>query len=82
MKNKLQKEIKEMELEKRKTIETKEEKVNAISFDTWWFLRSSKIPSNHMKEIITVDFKARGLSQEETVEAYDEALSKYGIKLN
>jgi hypothetical protein len=52
-----------------------------ITFDTWYFLRSKKIPSKHAKEIIIVDFKARGLKNEETLETFDNALDKYGVKL-
>lgn len=54
---------------------------DAIDFDGWWALRSTKIPSQHHKEVIKADFRGRGLTTMETMEDFDEALKEYGIKL-
>lgn len=53
-----------------------------MSFDQWW-ITINKIGKlrPHLKEILEVDFKARGLSKKETKERYDEALKVFGIKL-
>ena len=79
------KEIKEMESRMReKTIEKNKvvfKEVEKVSFDSWFFIRSKDIPKKHAREIIIVDFKARGLKNEETMEVFDEALKKYGVKL-
>jgi len=53
-----------------------------LSFDSWYALRSRSFPKKHYKEIIWADFKARGLSQNETCSSYDEALERYGVKLD
>jgi len=80
-------EIKKMESEMRensiKSVKpvSKVIKPNKVTFDTWFFIRSKAIPKRHAKEIIIVDFKARGLKNEETMEIFDEALNKYGVKL-
>lgn len=58
-----------------------EQKVETISFDAWWSMRTKLIPKNHTKEVIMVDFKARGLKLLETIENFDAALVKYGIKV-
>lgn len=52
-----------------------------IDFDHWYGLREDQIPGAHKKEIIMADFKARKVSMTNTMEAFDEALKKYGIKL-
>lgn len=52
-----------------------------VSFESWYFVRSKKIPSKHVKEIIVADFKARGLTSKETMDTFDNALTKYGVKL-
>jgi len=52
-----------------------------VEFDSWWALRSPKIPRHHYKEIIKADMKARGMQKLATLAQYDEALAKYGIKL-
>lgn len=72
--------IKEMENKKRKdaTIVQPEKK---MSFDSWYHQRSSKIPKQHMKEILAADFKSRGLKDEATMEEYDKALKLYGVNL-
>lgn len=52
-----------------------------VDFDAWFAMRGSKIPPQHHKEIVKADFKGRGLSQHESLEDFDAALRKYGIKL-
>ena len=52
-----------------------------MDFDIWHIMRSGRIPAIHMKEVIKADFKGRGLSNKETMECFDQALSDYGIKL-
>lgn len=52
-----------------------------LEFDVWHVMRSPKIPQHHMKEIIKADFRARGLSEKESMEVFDKALSDYGVKL-
>ena len=56
-------------------------KSDKVDFDVWYVMRSPKIPRNHHKEIIKADFKGRGLSQCESLEDFDAALAKYGVKL-
>lgn len=53
----------------------------AVSFDVWWAITSKKIPAQHKKEIIAADFKARGLSNNETLSAFNTALDKYGVNI-
>lgn len=67
-----------MELEE---VETEEAPVPMVDFAVWFVMRERRIPSNHHKEIIWADFKARGLEAKATVEDYDAALALYGIKL-
>jgi len=52
-----------------------------LDFDAWWAMKEKKIPKQHLKEIVLADFQARKLSLKETMQSYDEALMKYGIKL-
>ena len=74
--------IKEMEAKKRENLTENIEVVpNKVSFETWWFMRSRGIPARHSKEIILVDFKARGLTMDETLADFDAALEKYGVSL-
>lgn len=56
--------------------------VSKVDFDAWFAVRSPRIPKHHHKEIIKADFSARGIEQSESLEVFDEALRKYGIKLN
>jgi hypothetical protein len=53
-----------------------------VDFDAWWAMNEKKIPVQHYKEIIMADFGARGLSLRETPQSYNDALKKYGVKLN
>lgn len=55
---------------------------NKVDFDGWWAVRSKQIPAQHRKEIVKADFIGRGLSDKESMESYDAALNKYGIKLS
>lgn len=73
--------IKEMENSKRDACAVPLKTDKRVSFSSWYHQRSSKIPKQHMKEILWADFKSRGLKKEETMEAYDKALKLYGIKL-
>jgi hypothetical protein len=57
------------------------EKPQLLDFDTWHAIRQGAIPSQHKKEILKADFKARGLLSLATMEQFDEALEKYGVKL-
>lgn len=83
MAKKLKDAIKEMETKVRETIVDKivEIKQDLVSFDAWWHMRAHNIPLAHIKEIVLADFKSRGLSLNETIERFDDALAKYGIKL-
>lgn len=53
-----------------------------MSFDAWWAVTAKKIAEHHRKEIVFADFKARGLSANETMAAYNNALQRYGVKLS
>lgn len=57
------------------------EPVPTVEFNVWFAMREKKIPAHHLREILWADFKGRGLSERETLAAYDDALTKYGIKL-
>lgn len=82
-------EIKKMEAEKReKAMESKDKKPTKkdkkdekVSFDTWWMMRSKKIPQSHRKEVIRADFKGRKLTDKELVADWDKALKAYGLEL-
>lgn len=52
-----------------------------VDFNVWFAMREKKIPSQHLREIIWADFKGRGLSKTELLTTYDQALTKYGVKL-
>lgn len=55
--------------------------IEKVDFDAWFAMRSKQIGKQHHKEIIKADFKSRGLGQNESLEDFDEALRKYGVKL-
>ena len=79
----LAKEIKAMENKKRQEVAKQAPPPPAdkkMAFDAWYALRGSSIPAQHMKEILRADFKARGLSDMETLQRYDAALVQYGVK--
>ena len=52
-----------------------------IDFDAWWAMRASKIPMQHRKEVVKADMRGRGISDKETIAAYDKGLAMYGVKL-
>jgi hypothetical protein len=52
-----------------------------VDFDAWWAITNKKLPPQHRKEIVMVDFKARGLSLKESISTYNKALEQYGVKL-
>jgi hypothetical protein len=52
-----------------------------MSFDEWYIVKSPLIPAQHRKEILRADFKARGLVKKHTMQQFDEALAKYGVKI-
>lgn len=52
-----------------------------ISFDQWWMLINKQLKlQSYMKEILRVDFNARGLKEEETQECFDAACRKFGYE--
>lgn len=53
-----------------------------VDFDGWYALRGPRIPKHHHKEILRADFTARGLGQCESLEDFDAALNRYGVKLS
>lgn len=53
----------------------------AISFDAWWIeFSKEKGIRHHIKEILKVDFKARGLKDMEKKEDFDKAATIFGYK--
>ncbi len=72
-------ERKQMENDKRKAVPIKQDKT--MSYNSWYHQRKSKIPKQHLKEIIWADMIARGVKDISTVEEFDRALELYGIKL-
>jgi hypothetical protein len=53
-----------------------------ISFDQWWMiLCSKKIVRSYLKEILIVDFMARGLTKNETEQTYNDTLKLFGITI-
>lgn len=81
----LKRQIKEMEDKARKeaapTQSAEENKDSKVSFDQWWVMINHKITMRpHMKEILLVDFLARGLTKSETEQRYDDTLRVFGIK--
>ena len=54
---------------------------NDISYDQWWMLINKKLSlPYHLKEVIKVDFKARGAGKMETEKKYNELLRLFGYK--
>jgi hypothetical protein len=53
-----------------------------VEFNAWFASRSKKIPAQHHREVLKADFKARGLGAMASMEDFDQALRKYGIKLD
>lgn len=72
----------EIKSTKKTVIEPKESSTEPkFDFDTWFTVRRNDIPKHHHKEIIKADFKARGLPALCTMQEFDSALEKYGLKL-
>lgn len=69
------------QVEKQEEQKVEEIQVPKVDFSTWYTLREKQIPKVHRKEIIWADFKARKLKDNETMETFDKALEKYGVKL-
>lgn len=74
--------VREAEAKKKEEKNQNVPKDTKVTFDSWYHLRASKIPKQHMKEIIAADFKARKLSDMESIEDFDNALKQYGVKLS
>lgn len=77
----IQKESQE-EIEVMKESASEMEQPQLIDFDTWHAIRQGRIPSQHRKEVLKADFRARGLLSLATLEQFDEALEKYGVRLD
>ena len=56
--------------------------VELVEFDTWYSIRENNIPVHHRKEILKADFIARKVNMINSMEAFDDALAKYGVKLS
>lgn len=52
------------------------------SFEEWYAQRSDKIPAHHHKEILKADFKGRKVPELASMDEFDAALKKYGVKLD
>lgn len=52
-----------------------------VSFDEWYSLREKQIPRHHHKEILKADFKGQKMPEKATMDQFDSALIKYGVKL-
>lgn len=74
--------IKKNEPEKLPEQEQQSTTVAKVDFNTWFMIRKSLIPSHHHKEIIKADFMARKVPDIGTMDEFDAALEKYGLKLN
>jgi hypothetical protein len=74
-----------MAKEKKNVIRPEEALANKIEdkvdFDVWFALREAKIPKQHHKEIIKADFRGQGLGHFETMQVFDKALKRYGVKI-
>lgn len=66
----------------REEVVAEEVAVPQLDFDAWYALRKPRIPKHHHKEILKADFKARGLGQQASMQDFDGALEKYGVKLS
>lgn len=64
-----------------KKIEDAKPKVRKVSFDSWYAIRQTQIPSSHRKEVLLADFKARGCELQQSMEDWDKMLLEYGLKV-
>ena len=53
-----------------------------VEFETWYSQREAQIPSHHHKEILKADFRGRKVPALATMAQFDDALRKYGVKLD
>jgi hypothetical protein len=58
-----------------------EQQEELLEFDAWWASRGPMIPAHHHKEILKADFAAQGLKAKASMEDYDKALKRYGVKI-
>ena len=66
----------------KKQVPAKPSEPQKVPFSAWWVLASAKANFKpYLKDIILVDFKARGLTEEETLEDYYAALTKFGYTI-
>ena len=52
-----------------------------VDFETWYAQREAAIPAHHHREILKADFVARKVPAMATMDQFDTALEKYGVKL-
>lgn len=76
------KQIESSSIEQPSLAEAQEDALAKIDFDTWYIVRRSLIPPHHHKEIIKADFLARKVPHMCTMEEFDSALEKYGLKVD
>lgn len=83
----LGKQIKEMEVAKRKEAEASAPaapvaaKQPEVSFDAWFARRKDAIPRGHQRDVIKADFISRKTEMMGTMEHFDKALALFGVKL-
>lgn len=77
------KQAKEMELDvAEQAVEVAPQELpKKVEFDAWYAARAAAIPAVHKKEIIKADFKGRKVPMISSMEDFDKALEKYGVKL-
>lgn len=80
----LKRQIKEMEDKLRReappAVSNPEDAENKISFDQWWVMINQKVTIRpQYKEVLLVDFQARGLTKLETEQRYNDTLRVFGI---
>jgi len=61
-------------------VQIEENIIPTVAFNVWFAMREKRIPARHLREIIWADFKGQGLSNNETIAAFDAALVRYGVK--
>ena len=79
--------IKQMEqairedMRKKARLQPEEQQIR-VSFNEWHIMREPLIPAQHNKEILRADFIGQGLKGKATMQDFDRALARYGVKLN